>query len=297
MKNIFTRKKLSLIYRRKGVSDRIIFGLVFLIFLAYALSIVAIYSFAIITSLKTQNEFTYHPMSFPSKLYFTNYVEAFNLLKVNDTNVIGMLVNSLWFALFCPGIEIFFHLCTSYVLTRYNFKAKKFMYTMIIIWMLLPLYGAGSATYKLIVSLGLKNSYFFVTQFAGGFTGSLFLILAAAWESVDKTYKEASEIDGASQYRIFFQIMLPQVLGAAFALFIMQFIVCWNNYETFLLYLEKMPNLSLGIYEFSQEMTYNPNEPVFFAGVIIASIPILIFFSIFSNKIMDSISFGTGIKG
>ncbi len=296
MRNILKRD-LPVIHKRKGISDRIIFGVAFSIFAIYALSIIVYFGWAVLASFKTQKEFIYTPMALPTKLRFENYKDAIEIFVINETSFIGMMLNSLWYSLGAGFLYIFFHLCTSYVITRFNFKAKKFMYFMIVLYMLLPLYGSGASTYKLIKMLGLVNSPFYLITFMGGFTGSTFLILSAAWETIDGTYSEAAEIDGASQYRVYFSIMLPMVLGPAFALFIMQFIGHWNNYETFVMYLDELPNLAMGIYEFGNEMIYESNDPVFFAGVTMTMIPILVFFSIFSNKIMESVTFGTGIKG
>ncbi len=298
-KKVF-RRDVPVAYKRKGASDKIIFVIAFFVFAIYAASIIFFYGWAILASFKTQKEFMYLPTKLPqfiTEVKFENYKIALEKFVVADTNFVGMILNSIWYSVGVAFCTIFFHLCTSYVLTRFQFKARAFMYFMIVLYMLLPLYGSGSSTYRLIKGLGIDNSPLYLLSFCGGFSGSTFLILAAAWETVDSSYSEAAEIDGASQFTVFFSIMFPMILGPAGALFIINFIGNWNNYETFVLYLPELPNLALGVYEFSQEMIYEANNPAFFAGVTLAMLPILIFFSIFADKIMEKVAFGSGVKG
>lgn len=299
LKRIFKRN-VPMVHKRKGISDRVIFSIAFVIFAVYAASIIFFYGWAILASFKTQSEFLWFPTDLPKDIFgvgFANYETALEYFVIADTNFVGMIWNSIWYSCGAAFCIIFFHLCTSYIITRFQFKARAFMYFMIVLYMLLPLYGAGSSTYRLIKGLGIDNSPLYLLSFCGGFSGSTFLILSAAWETVDSSYSEAAEIDGASQYKVFFSIMIPMILGPAGALFIINFIGHWNNYETFVLYLPEMPNLALGVYEFGQEMIYEADNPAFFAGVTLAMLPILIFFSIFADKIMEKVAFGSGIKG
>lgn len=287
----------AVVDKRKGLSDKIVFAVVFVIFFLYAASIVVFYGWAVISSFKDQYEFMYNPLKLPKSLSFNNYRTAYELLEVENTKFLGLFWNSVWYAFGASFLYIFFHLCTSYIFTKFDFKAKKFMYFLIILYMLIPLYGSQASMYRLIYNLNLTNTPLYLISFAGGFTGSTFLILSAAWETVDRTYGEAASIDGASLWQTYIHLMIPMVLGPALALFVIQFIANWNQYEVFYMYLDKMPNLAYGIYRFSESMKFASNDPAFFAGITMTMIPVLIFFSIFANKIMESISFGSGIKG
>ena len=90
--------------------------------------------------------------------------------------------------------------------------------------------------------------------------------------------------------------MLPQVLPSITALFIMQFITAWNDYESTAVYMTKFPNLSYGIYVLSERSTYIGIVPMYFAGVVLALLPVLILFLIFQNSIMEKVYLG-GLKG
>lgn len=292
-----SKKRIAVVDRRKGISDKIVFSVAFMIFFLYAVSIVVFFGWAVLTSFKDQSTFIYEPLALPDSFSFVNYKTAYALLEVEGTKLPGLFWNSIWYAGGASFLYIFFHLCTSYVFTKFEFKAKGIMYFFIILYMLIPLYGSQASTYRLIYNLNLTNTPLYLVTFAGGFTGSTFLILSAAWETVDRTYGEAAAIDGAGLWQTYIHLMLPMVFGPALALFVIQFIANWNQYEVFYMYLDKLPNLAYGIYRFSETMKYESNDPVFFAGITLSLIPVLVFFSIFANKIMESISFGSGIKG
>ena len=81
------------------------------------------------------------------------------------------------------------------------------------------------------------------------------------------------------------------------AIFIIQFIGIWNDYMTPMLYLRKQPTLSYGIYMFEQMMQYQgANYPIYFAGVIMSLIPIIILFITFQKTLMENTVAG-GLKG
>ena len=89
---------------------------------------------------------------------------------------------------------------------------------------------------------------------------------------------------------------LDGYMGAAVAVFI-AFTGGWNDYLTPLLYMSRsFPTLASGIYLYEKKISYASNHPVYFAGVIISLIPILVLFGAFQNTIMSNVYAG-GLKG
>ncbi len=209
--------------------------------------------------------------------------------------MVGMFMNSAWYAVGMTVGNAFVCSLTAYVLARYSFPGARAIYYGILMMMLLPIVGTGGAAYKLYHALGLLNSPFFVITNAGGL-GSVFLFLEGFYRNVAGSYAEAAEIDGAGHWTIYFKIIFPQALPMIAALSVMQFVGYWNDYSTAMLYLKDFPTLSLGLYRYEQEQVRGANMPVYFAGVVITIIPVLVIFSIFQNSIMEKVSFG-GLKG
>ena len=84
-----------------------------------------------------------------------------------------------------------------------------------------------------------------------------------------------------------------------FSIGLLNFIGQWNNYETPLLMLSKMPTLATGLYQFSDQMIFSvgdASQTVYFAGILMAAIPVVLLVIAFHEKIMENVSAG-GIKG
>jgi ABC-type glycerol-3-phosphate transport system permease component len=161
--------------------------------------------------------------------------------------------------------------------------------------MIIPIYGSLPATYKLIYDLGLNDSPLYLITQIGGFSASM-MITYGFFKGVPRAYREAVYIDGGSDFRAFITIGLPMGKNILIAYFLLNFITLWNNYETPLLYFNNTPTLSLGLYLFQQEIQYAANYPAYFAGALIAMLPILLIFIFFADKLMGQMYSG-GLKG
>lgn len=99
------------------------------------------------------------------------------------------------------------------------------------------------------------------------------------------SYAEAAKIDGANQWQTFFRVVFPQTMSLFGALFLMAWIADWNGYGGYLLYLPKIPVLSVGIYLFNINMKYEVSMHILFAACFYSVIPPLVLF-IACNKIL-----------
>jgi ABC-type glycerol-3-phosphate transport system permease component len=182
-----------------------------------------------------------------------------------------------------------------YILVHYKSKFVNFLYSLGLVISIIPLYGAGPAEYKLFSDLNLiDNPLRYLTSIS--LFGGHFFYMYAFWKGISWSYAEAAEIDGANDYQIFFNVMLPMLVPSAIALFVMSFISGWNNYSATLLYMKAYPNLAYGVYVFEEIGIRSTGKPVYFAGVLISLIPILVLFLAFQNTIMEKVYLG-GLKG
>ncbi len=285
-----------------SVSRKIVFSVAFILFALYALLILFFFVYAILISLKLNqdtfldDQFNYNLFSIPTPPNFGNYVQAFT----EWTNVDGehtfmdMLWNSIWRTTSSSFLTWFTTAIVCYVLVHYRSKFTHFLYTLGLLVSMLPLYGGQGAQYRLYYNLGLINSPL-ITLVSITLYGSYFFYMYAFWKGISHSYAEAASIDGANHYQILFQIMLPQVLPSIIALFVMQFITAWNDYESTAAYMTEYPNLAYGTYAYSEVSQYQGNIPAYFAGVILSLIPVLILFVVFQNTIMEKVYFG-GLK-
>ena len=270
----------------------------YLIFWIYSVGLVFFTFWVFYNSFKTDVEFYDNMMAFPTNWHFDHYEEAYKYISYNGVSFIQMFINSIWFAGGSAFLSTFMHAVTGYIFAKYVFPGKKIAFRFILFSIALPIVGSLPSLYKVIYALHIEESPLLLIMYLGGF-GSNFLIMYAFFRSIDRTYMEAAEIDGANRFETFFRIMLPLAGGPFLSLFLLNFIGQWNNYETPILFLNTMPTLSSGLYQFYEEMTFSSStspHTVFFAGILLASIPVVIMVAIFGDKMMKNVNMG-GIKG
>ena len=290
-----------LIGKKKGssVGEKIVNSLIYILFWAYSASLTFFIVWSFYSSFKLAfDEFLVDMISLPKVWHFSNYKEAYDYIEYNDVKFVGMFINSLWFSIGTSLLSIFMHAITGYIFAKYSFPGKEAAFSFILFTLALPIVGALPSMYKVVHWLHIQESPLFLITSLGGF-GSNFLIMYAYFKGVDKTYMEAADIDGAGRWCIFLKIMMPLAGPPCFSLFLMSFIGQWNNYETPMLFLDSLPPLSSGLYEFREMMRFSEStspDTVFIAGALLASIPVVILVACFGEKIMSNVSMG-GIKG
>lgn len=291
---LFKKRELPIIYRRSK-SQKMVFAIGFCVMLLYAVALMYPYIYGILMSLKENGRaFMADPVHVEFPLHFENYIKAFKTLKVGRVTYPFLLFNSLWYSIIGQFLSLATATCSTYVISRYDFKGRNFFYNLVIIVMILPIIGSGPATYRLYYKLGFVESPLILISCIGGLCD---LILFAYFKGIPKDYAEAAEVDGAGHFKIFYQIMLPQVIGGLTVLFLSGVIGRWNDYSGPLLYLYRSyPTLATGMYIYEQEIIYTGNQPIFFAGALIAAIPPVILFVSLQNTLMTRVYIG-GLKG
>lgn len=296
---IVWQKIYNKLFARKTVGELITQTIVLLVFSFFAFTYLYIFWFVFINGLKSHNDAIINPWGLPVKWHPENYLYLLKEFVVYEgmpyqSDFWMMLFNSLAFSI--PGnvMNLLFTAMAAYVVSKYKFKGAGFFYALTLFIMMFPIYGSGTAAYKLNYRLGLINSYKVILFSWGGFN-SAFLYMHASFSGVSSTYMEAARIDGANDVTIFFKIMLPQIMGLLGSLFIMGWIGEWNNYGQVLVYQAKLPTLSGGIYLFQNETGATVRQHILYAAYFLVAIPPLVLFACFNKLLMTNVSIG-GVK-
>lgn len=292
----------GMLNKRSG-GEKTLYIIVFIIFVIHSFTLIYPVLWMLVSSLKTKYEYILgNPFSFPEAFQWSNYSSAFKKLYAitasGDTVYFdGMLLNSLWYVALSVSCYVFVPAVTGYVMSKYNFKGRNLLYTIVITSMMIPIVGSSAAYLKFLSTINIYNTPLFVLYngLGAGF-GPSFLVYYGFFKSVSWSYAEAVQIDGGGPFTIFFKIMLPQAAPVLLTYGITYAISCWYEYESILLYLPDYPTVSAGLISYKAQLDRTGDFPVYFAGLIISMIPTLILFSVFSNRIMGSISIG-GLKG
>lgn len=280
---------------RKTPGETILHLIVSVVFAIIALSYVYMFFWAVMSACKTHTEIIMNPFALPKKWHWDHFIEVISSLEVNGHGFWEMLFNSCFFSVGGALLQTFVTITFAYCCTMYKFPGSNLPYTIILVIMTLPIYGAGGATYALYRQLGMVDSYTHIICSAAGMTGS-FLYFRAFFKNMSWTYAEAAAMDGCGPFRLYFKVMLPQAKPIFGALFLTTWLASWNNYESALLYLPNLPTLPVGIYQFNTEMIYRARLDILFAACVLVSIPALVLFTVFNKMITTNVSVG-GIKG
>lgn len=235
----------------------------------------------------------------PLEFNFGNYVSAFSAIRV-DTNYgsvatfFDLLFNSLWITLGSTVLKVLSTVCFAYVIARYHFFGRKFLYAFVVVQMMIPAYGQTAANYSLLDSMGMIDSpAYLLSQTAGH--GIYFLVVHSYMVNISDTYHEAAKVEGANDWQIFGQVMLPLSRPAVLSVFVIQFIAGWNDYSTILVFMERFPTLASGLFLFASSREFS-GAPIYFAGIFLAALPICVIFLVFNKMLMENLTIG-GIKG
>ncbi len=278
--------------------SNLIFAIVFIFFLIYAVMLLFPVVWGFLSSLKSggiHGEYFHNMFGLPTEWKFSNYVQAFETISDSGISFVGMFWNSTWFALGSAWITMEFTAAFAYVLNKYKFRGRAFLYGIALFMVSVPIGASMVSTYRLIYDLNLDNSMLILVTAANVY-GMNLILTYAYWTNISWTYAEAAQIDGAGFYYTYFKIMRPQVLPLMFTLGLLAFITKWNDYMSPLLYLPDMPTLATGLYRFRSIAERKFDYPSLYAGMFICLLPILIIFAIFSDRLLGKVSMG-GIKG
>ena len=236
--------------------------LVWLFMLIHCLSFLWCLVWCVTSSFKGLIDFTLNPLTLlPQAWKWENYKEVFDVFTMTAAapdgtivtyGIVPMLLYSLIYAGGTTFVLMALITVCAYVISKYTFIGKEFIYSLGIILMIVPIIGAGPADMRLNHLLGRYNNMLFVILTPSGtvFSGYQFLMIYSAFKGISSSYMEAAEIDGAGHWTIFVKIILPMVLPTCATFFILNFMGYWNGYGVFLVYLPSYPSLSVGIFDF-----------------------------------------------
>lgn len=290
-------------FKNRSLSQNIVYTLAFLLLALYTAFVLFFFVFAILIALRenmavfTMDKLEKTLFLLPENPTIQNFLGSFKELgKIDAINDFWSITwNSVWRTVISAVFSVGSSAMVCYILVFYRCRFTKILYNIGLVVAVLPLYGSAGAIYRLYNSMGLiNNPVILITSIS--LYGGFFFYMYAYFKSLSWEYAEAAFIDGAGHFGVFFKVMLPMAKPSISALFIMQFITGWNDYESTLLYMNAYPNLSYAVYAYEEIGKYSGNIPAYFAGILISLVPILILFILFQNTIMEEVHLG-GLKG
>ena len=273
----------------------------FFVLAFYSLSLILPFGWALLTSLKSNFDYLIDPLGFPKNIV-DNYTVMFDYffvpvrkgIEIKQVGIFPMVLNSLWYAVGCAFVSMIVSFLAGYIVSRFNFRFLKIVYSVIIISMIIPTVGTLPSEIRIASLLGLYDTPYGMLFMKAYVTGIYFLVFYAACKVIPKDYSEAAYIDGASNFSVMIRIIMPMVSGTLSAVFLLNFISFWNDYQTPLIYMPSYPTFAYGLYYYingSYELSTS-TVPMRLAGCMLMAIPLFILFIIFQKRIMVNVSGG-----
>lgn len=270
------------------------FGEIFMQLVLISVLLVSIFPliWVVMSSFKTNGEILEGPFVMPS--YFN--LDAYKYIILNY-NFPKYAMNSLFISLTSVSIALPIFSMAAYVIAKYNFRFKNIIYALFTITLLVPAHARTQPIFSLIYKLDLYDTKMslILVYISLGLALSIF-ILKAAFMSVPKSLDEAALIDGASHFRIFWNINLPLAKNGIVTAGILMFLANWNEYYFASLLTISEDNRTLPIMTnfFNSDFSFDYTKT--FASLTLLIIPGIIIYAIAQEQIESSFA-SSGIKG
>jgi len=278
------RKQIPAAERAVSVSSHVVLSI-------WAILVIVPLLWTLMTSFKTTSEIFASPFNLPAKVQFGNYIEAWNTAGIGKFffNTIFVVGSALILVMLLGSM-------CAYILARFDFPGNRVVYYMMLGGLMIPIFLAIVPLFFVLKNFGLLNTLpgLAITYVAFALPFTVFF-LYAFFRQLPYEISEAAAIDGANEWRTFFQIMLPMAKPGLATVAIMNFLGLWNQFLLPVALNTNQKNyvLSQGLAAFASSAGYDVNFGAEFAAVVITVVPVLVVYVIFQRQLQGSVSQGT----
>ena len=268
--------------------------LVYIMLAFWALMVLFPFYYMILTSFKSQgaynSEFT--PKLFTLQPTLENYKAAFSAVPLGD-----YFVNTLIFTVATTAIMLIVSILAAFAFARLSFKGKNLVFTLFLSLMMVPSELVVITNFVTVTNFDLRNTFTGLILPSVASVFYIYLLKENFSQIPDELYL-AAKVDGTSDMKYLLKVMVPMCRPTIITVVILKIIECWNSFvwprlvtddpEYFL--------VSNGIQAIRESGFGRQNIPGMMAAVVVVSVPLIVLFIFFRNKIMEGVSRG-GLKG
>jgi N-acetylglucosamine transport system permease protein len=243
---------------------------------------------------KSNAEIYRNPWGFPESFSWQNFIDAWNNYNI-DTSVFNSLFVTVLGAVITLGLAI----PTAYAIERLNFRGSRFLFTLYVSAMMIPMVLGWIPLFFLLMKLNLLDNIIGLSiVYAVSQLPFTIFVLTSFMSTIPKSLEESAAMDGLSPYGVLWKIITPLSMSGIITVTIMNAIQFWNEYFMALIFLQTQENytLALAIDFISSEAQYTNAWGTLFASLVIAITPVIILYAIFQQRIAKGMTEGA-IKG
>lgn len=241
----------------------------------------------LISSLKTNAEIFAQPIQwFPSPPRWSTYRDA---ITYPGFDFLRLLWNSIYYSGLTTIGTVASSAVVGYGLARFSFPGRGLLFTLTVSTLIIPGVVTFIPTYVLFQKVGLLGSY--APLILPAFLGNAFWIfmLRQFFLGLPKELVDAARMDGAGEFRIFWQIMLPLIQPALIVVAVFTLLATWNDFFGPLIYLSDSDSypLSLGLYSFRAQRS--TEWALLMAASVLVTLPMIALFAFGQRYFLNGI--------
>lgn len=291
---MLTQNELQRQEKSAAVRNGVVGGLTYFFLTVWALIVLFPFYWMVLTSFKSYSSYNVEriPAFFTKQPTLQNYADAFTSVPLAK-----YFLNTLIFTVATTAVMMAVIVLAAYAFARLEFVGKNITFALFLSLMMIPNELVVITNFVTITNLGLRNTF---TGLILPSVTSVFYIylLKENFEQVPDELYRAAKVDGTSDLKYLFKVMIPISRPTIVTIVILKVIECWNAYVWPRLITDDPAYflVSNGIQEIRENGFGRENVPAMMAAVVAVSVPLIVLFLIFRKKIMEGVSRG-GIKG
>ncbi|KIL42509.1 sugar ABC transporter permease [Gordoniibacillus kamchatkensis] len=258
--------------------------------LAYLGALISLYPIflMLVSSLKTNIQILKNPVALPTKLSFAAYEKLWKQIPFGS-----YLTNSILVSVLAVLLILLLGVFASYYIARYQFRWNGALYFFFLLGMMIPIKLGIVPLFMLMKNLGLLNNMGSLLSIytAIGLPISI-LILTGFFRTLPRELEEAARIDGCADFGVIRHVLVPLMRPALGTVMIINFITVWNDFFFPLIFIQDDAKKTIPVGMMSLFGQYSADWSMLFAGLTLASLPMLILFILASRQFMDGMTAG-----
>lgn len=265
---------------------------IFLIF--WALCVLFPFYWMILTSVKSYSSYNgeYIPRFFTLNPTAENYGIAFT-----GVPLARYFLNTLIFTVATTGLMMVVIIPAAFAFARLEFRGRTAVFSMFLSLMMIPTELVVITNFVTITNMNLRNTY--LGLILPSVTSVFYIyLLKENFEMIPDELYRAAKVDGTSDLKYLCRVMIPIATPTIVTIVILKVIECWNSYvwPRLITDNENYFLVSNGIQQIRENGFGRENIPAMMAAVVVISVPLVVLFLVFRDKIMAGVSRG-GTKG
>ena len=248
----------------------------------------------LLTSVKSYGAYNseYIPKFYTLSPTLQNYADAFSAVSLGQ-----YLINTVIFTVVTTAVMMFVITLAAFAFARLEFRGKNIVFLLFLSLMMIPNELVIITNFVTITELDMRNS--FPGLILPSITSVFYIyLLKENFEQVPDSLYYAAKVDGTSDLKYLLKVLVPISRPTLITIAILKVIECWNSYVWPRLITddERYFLVSNGIQEIRENGFGRENIPAMMAAVVVISVPLIVLFLVFRNKIMAGVS-RSGLKG